>query len=100
MLFRSLTTLGWAEGRLGIKTRLITFRLTATNGDAVMKRAREIFQELKIPIQHSELRRAGEESVMEFDVDTALPQEHELLRRLSSLPARCEMVPVEFQRDT
>lgn len=100
LILLSLTTLGWAEARLGIKTRLTTFRLTATNGDAVMKRAREIFQDMTIPIQHSELRRAGEESVMEFDADVSLPQEHELMRRLSLLPARCEMVSTEFQRDT
>jgi len=100
LILLSLTTLGWAEARLGIKTRLITVRLTSTNGDAVMKRAREIFQDMKVSIQHSELRRAGEESVMEFDAEVALPQEHELLRRLSLLPARCEMVPVEFQRDS
>ena len=89
LILLSLTTLGWAEARL-----------TTTNGDAVMKRAREIFQDMKVPIQHSELRRAGEESVMEFDAEVSLPQEHELMRRLSLLPSRCEMVPVEFQRDT
>ncbi|HKV29220.1 MAG TPA: MgtC/SapB family protein [Candidatus Acidoferrales bacterium] len=100
LILISLTTLGWAEARLGIKTRLTTFRLTAVDGDAVMKQAREIFQDMKIPIQHSELRRAADESVMEFDADLGLPQEHELMRRLSLLPARCEMVPIEFQRES
>ncbi|MGH9729869.1 MAG: MgtC/SapB family protein [Candidatus Acidiferrales bacterium] len=100
LILVSLTTLGWAEVRLGIKTHLITFRLTAAHGDAVMKRAREIFQDMKIPIQHSELHRTGEESVIEFDAEVSAPQEHELMRRLSLLPARCETVSAEFQRDT
>ncbi len=100
LILISLVMLGWAETRLGIKTRLTTFRLTARDGDAVIKQARQIFQDLKIPIQHSELRRAAEESVIEFDADISVPQEHELLKRLSALSARCEMMPIEFQRES
>src|SRR5690242_7936087 len=87
LILLALAALGWAEGRFGLKTRLITFRLTAADGDPVMKQARQIFQDMKATVQHSELRRMGTESVMEFDVDVTQPQEQEVLRRLSGLPA-------------
>ena len=100
LILFALTALGWVEAQLGIKVRLTTFRLTAVDGDAVMKQVRRIFEEMSIPVQHTELRRMGTESVMEFDADVSLPQEHELMRRLSQLPARCETVPIEFQRES
>lgn len=99
LMLVALTAVGWAEARFGLKTRLITFRLTAVDGDPVMKQARQIFQDMKAIVQHSELRRIGTESVMEFDADVTQPQEHELMRRLSELPARCESLPTDFQRD-
>lgn len=95
----ALAVVGWAEAHFGLKTRLITYRLTAENADAVIKQARRIFGEMKATVQHSELRRFGAESIMEFDVDVTQPQEHELMRRLSELPARCESLPTDFQRD-
>lgn len=99
LILLALAALGWAEGRFGLKTRLITFRLTAADGDPVMKQARQIFQDMKAIVQHSELRRIGTDFVMEFDVDVTQPQEQEVLRRLSGLPARCEALPTDFQRD-
>lgn len=95
----ALAVVGWAEGHFGLKTRLITFRLTADNADPIIKQARQIFEEIKATVQHSELRRFGAESIMEFDVDVTQPQEQELMRRLSELPARCESLPTDFQRD-
>ena len=95
----ALAAVGWAEAHFGLKTRLITFRLTGENADSVIKQARQIFEEMKATIQHSELRRFGAESIMEFDVDVSQPQEQELMRRLSELPARCESLPTDFQRD-
>ncbi|HKW89821.1 MAG TPA: MgtC/SapB family protein [Candidatus Acidoferrales bacterium] len=95
----ALAAVGWAEGHFGLKTRLITFRLTAENADPIIKQARQIFEDMKATIQHSELRRFGAESIMEFDVDVTQPQEQEMMRRLSELPARCESLPTDFQRD-
>lgn len=99
LILVALTTVGWAEARFGLKTRLITFRLTAEDGDPVMKLARQRFQDMKATVQHSELRRIGAEYIMEFDADVTQAQEQELMRRLSELPARCESLPTDFQRD-
>lgn len=100
LILVALTILGWSEQRVGIKMRLITFRVTAAPGDPAVRRVRQVFQELKIPIQHSEMKRIGAESVMEFDADVTHGQEHEVLTRLSELPARCEAIPVDYQRDS
>ncbi|MFZ0211229.1 MAG: MgtC/SapB family protein [Candidatus Acidiferrales bacterium] len=100
LILVALIALGWGERHLGIKVRLTTFRVTGAHGDPVARRVRQVFQELKVPIQHSEMRRMGGESVMEFDADVSYTQEHDVLTRLSELPARCEAIPVEFQRDS
>lgn len=99
LVLAALALVGWAEGHFGLKSRLITFRLTAENAGPIIRQARQIFEQMKATVQHSELRRFGAESIMEFDVDVTQPQEQELMRRLSELPARCESLPTDFQRD-
>jgi putative Mg2+ transporter-C (MgtC) family protein len=100
LILVALTAFGWIERRFGLKMRLTTFRLTAEDSDALMKAARGIFDSLKITVQHTELRKVGREYIMEFDADVTLPQENELMKRLSQLPARCETVPLDLQRET
>jgi putative Mg2+ transporter-C (MgtC) family protein len=100
LILVALTAFGWVERRFGLKMRLTTFRLTAEDSDAIMKSARQIFDSLKILVQHTELRKVGRESIMEFDADVTIPQENDLMKRLSQLPARCETVPLELQRET
>jgi putative Mg2+ transporter-C (MgtC) family protein len=100
MILFALVVLGWFEAHIGIKVRLTTFRLTTTEGGPVMKRARQIFVEQKVRVLHTETRRDGAETVLEFDADVSIPQEHEILKRLGELPARCETVPMEIQRDS
>ena len=99
LILIALSTVGWAEARFGLKTKLVTFRLRAQDADPIIQQARRIFAEVRATIQHSELRRLGPESIMEFDADVTQKQEHELMRRLSELPARCESLPTDFQRD-
>lgn len=100
LILFALTVLGWFEQRIGMKLRLTTFRLTTMDATGVMRKARQIFVEEKIRVHHTETHRAGAEAVIEFDADVSLLQEHEILRRLSELAARCEASPVEFRGET
>lgn len=100
LILFALVVLGWFEQRIGIKLRLTTFRLTTTDAARVMKQARQIFVEHKVRVHHTETHRSGSEAVIEFDADVSLPEEQEILHRLSELGARCEASPVEFHSET
>lgn len=97
LILFALVVLGWFEQRIGIKMRLTTFRLTTTDAARVMKQARQVFLEQKVRVRHTETHRAGAESVIEFDADVSLPQEHEILHRLSEIAARCEASAVDYR---
>lgn len=100
LVLLALTALGWAERWFGIKTHVLTFRVSSLDGEDTLKKARQIFSDLKITVQHSEFRRVGNESVGEFDAEVSVPQEHELLRRLSTLSARCETVHLDLPHES
>lgn len=100
LVLLALTALGWAERWFGIKTHALTFRVSTLDGEDTLKQARQIFSDLRITVQHSEFRRAGNESIGEFDAEVSVPQEHELMRRLSELPARCETVHIDLPHES
>jgi putative Mg2+ transporter-C (MgtC) family protein len=91
----ALTFLGWLEDRVGIATRLVTFRLTTPDGEVVMNRAQQMLQEMKIAMQHLQIHRVGSEFVIEFDANVSHTQQHAILAKLSSLNARGEVVPLD-----
>jgi putative Mg2+ transporter-C (MgtC) family protein len=99
MILLALSILGWAEKRLSLKTRPVAFRLTTGKLEETMSTANRTLSELKVPMQHFQLFRVGQEFVMEFDADVSHAQEQAILAKLSTLEARCEVVPLDFQRE-
>jgi len=99
LILLALSVLGWFEDRFGLKTRLMTFRLTTTDLQAAMTHAHQVLSEMNIPMQHFQVHRFGPEFAMEFDADVSHIQQEELMQKLSVLEARCEVVPLESQRE-
>ena len=99
VILLALSFLGWAEGRLSLKTRAIAFRLTTANLDTVMSGANRAMTELKIPMQHFQVFRVGQDFVMEFDAEISHAQQQAILGKLGTLDARCEVVPLDFQKE-
>lgn len=99
IILSALSLLGWAEKRLSLKTRPVAFRLTTANLDTVMSTANRTLRELKVPMQHFQVLRVGQDFVMEFDAELSHAQEQAILEKLSTLEARCEVVPLDFQRE-
>jgi putative Mg2+ transporter-C (MgtC) family protein len=93
------SVLGWAEGYFGLKTRLVTFRLTTAEFEPVMHRAHELLNQMKIGMQHFQVQHVGKEFVMEFDADVSRLQEQQLLEKLSTPDVRCETVPLGTARE-
>ncbi len=99
VILAALILLGWVEDRFSLKTRLITFRLTTSRLEEVMARANRVLTDMKVAMQHFQVFRVGEEFVMEFDADVSYKQQNQLVSKLSALEARCEVVPLDTQRE-
>jgi putative Mg2+ transporter-C (MgtC) family protein len=99
LILLELDFLGWAEDRFGLKTRLMTFRLTTANLEQSMTRTHQALTEMKIPMQHFQVYRVGPDFVMEFDADVSHTQQHEVIKKLGASEGRCEVVPLESQRE-
>ena len=95
----TLVLLGWAEDRFSLKTRLTTFRLTTARLEEVMAGATKVLTGMKVAMQHFQVFRVGAEFVMEFDADVSHTQQDRIISKLSELEARCEVVPVDTQRE-
>lgn len=90
-----LVVLGWLEDRIGLKTHLMTFRLTTGDAESVMIRAHEIFNAMKIAIQHFQIFRVGSQFVIEFDANVSHSEQQQAAHKLSGLDARFEVVSNE-----
>lgn len=99
VILLALSFLGWAEGRFSLKTRPVAFRLTTSNLDTVMSGTNRALNELKIPMQHFQVLRVGTDFVMEFDAEISHTQQQAILEKLGGLDARCEVIPLDFQRE-
>jgi putative Mg2+ transporter-C (MgtC) family protein len=99
LILLALSLLGWLEDRFSLKTRLMTFRVTTPHLEEVMARTNQLLMELTVAMQHFQVFRVGQDFVMEFDADVSYTQQHQLIGRLSGLGVRCEVVPLDTQRE-
>ena len=95
----TLVLLGWVEDRFSLKTRLTTFRLTTARLEEAMAGATKVLTGMKVAMQHFQVFRVGAEFVMEFDADVSHTQQDRIISKLSELEARCEVVPLDTQRE-
>ncbi len=94
-----LVLLGWVEDRFSLKSHLTTFRLTTARLEEAMARATMVLTEMKVTMQHFQVFRVGAEFVMEFDADVSHIQQDRIVTKLSELEGRCEVVPLDTQRE-
>ncbi len=99
VILAALVLLGWAEDRFSLKTRLMTFRLTTSNLEDTMARSNQVLTQMKVGMQHFQVFRVGSEYVMEFDADVSHTQQDQIMGKLCQLEARCEVVPLDNQRE-
>ena len=99
LILVALSALGWIEDRFSLKTRLMTFRVTTPHMEEVMARTHQLLAEMKVSMQHFQVFRVGQDFVLEFDVEVSHTQQHEIIGKLSGLDVRCEVVPLDTQRE-
>lgn len=99
LILTCLSFLGWAEDRFNLKTRLVTVRLTTSELETTMRGGQDALHALNIPIHHFQVQRVGHDFIVEFDVDVSHKQQRAVLEKLSAMEPRCEIVPLEGQRE-
>ncbi len=91
MCLLALSILGWIENRV-LKSRMMIFRLTASDPEPAMKAANSALAGMKLQMHHFQLYRVGAEFVLEFEVAVSHSQEQQLLSKLGIVGGRCEVV--------
>jgi len=99
LVLMALVGLGWLEGRLGILTRMMTFRLTTARLDEVLARTQAVLSEMKVAMQHLQVLPVGTQFVLEFDAAVSRTLQQQIMDKLSGLDARCEVLPLDSQRE-
>jgi uncharacterized membrane protein YhiD involved in acid resistance len=95
LLLVSLVLLGIVEDRVGLHTRLLTFRMTTPAGDpSILERVHQIVEQAGIQAVRWKTRKSQTgAAVVEFDAEVSTPKERELLNRLSAFNVHCEVHP-------
>ncbi|MBZ5502581.1 MAG: MgtC/SapB family protein [Acidobacteriia bacterium] len=93
ILLASLVVIGRLEQRFGLHLRLMNFRVTATSDD-IAERVRRIVDELGITTRRWNTHRTDGSLLAEFEAEVTVPQERDLVTRLSALNAHCEARPI------
>jgi putative Mg2+ transporter-C (MgtC) family protein len=88
----ALAGLTYVEDWLGLKGRVMHFRLSDGQGDLVAD-AHRIFSELKVPLNDFRIVGVGGERLIEFEANITHRQQQQILDALCQHGASCEMRP-------
>jgi putative Mg2+ transporter-C (MgtC) family protein len=88
----ALFSLNWVEDLVGLKTRLMLFRVTSADLEAATARIHTRMDDLKVQMQRFQVIHIGNEFVMEFEAQVSLSQQHGLISSFASGSDRCEVV--------
>jgi putative Mg2+ transporter-C (MgtC) family protein len=94
LLVGSLVIIGNVEQRLGLHSRVVNFRITAAAGADIIAKVREVVDEIGLRTRRWRTYTTDEGPLVEFEAETTVPQERELVTRLGALDARCEVRPI------
>jgi putative Mg2+ transporter-C (MgtC) family protein len=92
LVLLGLITLGWFEELVGLKTRLLVFRVSTQNLEATTKHLHECLDRLKLHMQRFQVLRLGDEFTIEFEADVSSSQQHAIVTALSDAHDHCEVV--------
>jgi putative Mg2+ transporter-C (MgtC) family protein len=90
LLLGSLVVIGNLEQRFGLQNRIVSFRVTAPANSDVLKRVHLIVEELGLPTHRWHTHPTDDGTLVEFEAETSLPQERDLMARLDALKIRTE----------
>ncbi len=91
----TLVILGWCEGTLGLRTRMVNFRITTNQSEALAGEVQRLLAELKISPEHFRVSMSGALSIIEFAADVSDSKEESIVKRLNREGLVTEMAPLQ-----
>ncbi|HWZ96956.1 MAG TPA: MgtC/SapB family protein [Candidatus Dormibacteraeota bacterium] len=96
MLF-ALVILVRVERVFKLRSRYILFRVTAENAAGFLPEIRQLFGEMKLPLDHLSVSLVDGKHILQFDADLNESQEEKIVSKLCSLGLGFEVLPGERQ---
>ena len=94
LLLGSLVIIGNLEQRPGLHTRVMNFRITPLAGSELVGHIHQMVEQAGLNARRWRTDRSDAGQVVEFEAEMTVPQERDLVTRLSALQAHCEARPV------
>jgi putative Mg2+ transporter-C (MgtC) family protein len=94
LLLGSLVIIGNIEQRAGLHARVMNFRITTSPEGDPLPRIHSIVEEIGLNARRWHSYKVEGGLLVEFEAEMTIPQERELMTRLSPLKARIEAHPV------
>jgi putative Mg2+ transporter-C (MgtC) family protein len=94
LLLGSLVLIGNIEQRVGLHTRIMNFRITAPQQGDPLSRVHTIVEEVGLHARRWHSYKLEDGLLVEFEAEMTVPQERDLMAKLSPLNARMEARPV------
>ncbi|HEV7217525.1 MAG: MgtC/SapB family protein [Terriglobales bacterium] len=89
----ALVILGWCERAFGLRTRVMNFRITTNQSEALAGEVQRLLAELKISPQHFRVSMSGALSIVEFEADVSDSRQAHILTRLHREGLISEVTP-------
>ncbi len=90
----TLVILGWCERSFGLRTRVMSFRITTNQSEGLAGEVQRLLVELRINPQHFRVSMAGGLSVVEFEADVSNRNQENIFKRLHREGLISEIVPL------
>jgi putative Mg2+ transporter-C (MgtC) family protein len=93
----ALVVLGLIARRTGLKPRIISVRLTASQPENLLSEVNDLLHQLKISTEHLRVSMEGTKSIVEFQGDIKRQQEQQILEKFKRPGVVTEVIPVQGQ---
>ena len=93
----ALVILGLLTRQIGLKPRLIAFRITASHHVHILRELQELLNRMRLHVERLRVSTEGENSIVEFQGDIKQEQEHQILEQLHRSGVTTEVVALQGQ---
>jgi len=90
----ALVVLGWCERNFGLRTRMMSFRITTNQSESLAGEVQRLLAELKLSPQQFKVSISGALSVVEFEADVSHRKQESIVSQLHREGLVCEMAPL------
>ncbi len=90
----ALVFLGWCESTFGIRTRVMSFRITTNQSESIAGEVQQLLADLKLSPQHFRVSMSGALSVIEFEADVSHSKQENIIKHFHREGLVTEIAPL------